>query len=134
MITIIITIILIIISGIGKSIMDTLQFHYGGSIFTHNQSWWNPKITWKHKYKNDDYTQGPAFWGSTTYLVFLTDAWHFFQFLFLNSLFISIIIAIPFPFFNNIWDFILSFLIYRIIFGTVFEISFRLFKKKVIKP
>lgn len=128
-------IILIIIASISKSIMDTLQFHYSKSIFTHNQSWWNPKISWEHKYKDNDCTKGPAFPGSTTFLVFLTDAWHFFQFLFLNSLFISIIIATPFPFFGNIWDFILTFLIYRVIFGVIFEISFRIFSKKnLIKP
>ena len=125
-----ILIISIIIAAVGKSIMDTLQFHYDESIFTKNQTWWNPKITWKHKYKNDDSTQGPAFWGSTTFLVFLTDAWHFFQFIFLNSLFIAITFGTPFPFFNNFWDYIFTFLICRILFGSIFEITFRFFSKR----
>lgn len=120
----------IISAAIGKSIMDTLQFHYENSIFIKNQTWWNPKISWKHKYKNDDYTQGPAFWGSTTYLVFLTDGWHFFQFIFLNSLFIAITFGDPFQFFNNFWDYIFTFLICRILFGVIFELTFRLFSEK----
>lgn len=41
------------------------------------QNWWNPNISWKNKYKNNDPTQGPKFFGSTTFLVWLTDAWHF---------------------------------------------------------
>ena len=47
---------------------------------------------WDHyqdarKYKNRMYSDGPAFWGSTTFFVFLTDAQHLLQaivFLFLS--------------------------------------------------
>ena len=63
--------------------MDKLQFHYGKSVFRsfENQSFWNPKISWERKYQRD--AEGVlvqplrrAYFGSTTFLVFTTDAWH----------------------------------------------------------
>lgn len=41
--------------------------------------WWtfiDSASSWTNKYKNHDAAQGPAFWGSTTIFVGLTDAWH----------------------------------------------------------
>ena len=35
-------------------------------------------MSWKNKYKEDEKT--PKFFGSTTFFVFLTDAWHLFKF------------------------------------------------------
>ena len=63
--------------------MDTLQFHYSQSVFkkSENQLFWNPDLSWENKYKRDG--EGslirpltPKFFGSTTFLVFATDAWH----------------------------------------------------------
>ena len=91
-----IIIFLMIIAGISKSIMDTLQFHFSKSIFTKaaDQSWWNPSISWKNKYKDKDPEEGPDFPGSTTIFVWITDAWHFFQQIMLMSFFISITLAL----------------------------------------
>jgi hypothetical protein len=72
--------------GIGffKGVCDTLQFHWGAG-WTHHlkkdQMWWNPQYSWKNKYKNwDAGDKSPRFWGSTTFFVTFTDAWHSFQF------------------------------------------------------
>jgi len=43
-----------------------------------NPDTWNPLYSWENKYKNHDYTQGPAFPGSTTFLVAFTDPYHAF--------------------------------------------------------
>lgn len=43
---------------------------------------------WKNKYKNKDPKQGEAFFGSTTFLVFLTDKFHFVSFLIMNGIMI----------------------------------------------
>lgn len=43
--------------------------------------WWWKDVSWSNKYKGRDKASGPAFPGSTWILVFLTDAFHFFQML-----------------------------------------------------
>ena len=76
------------LGGTFNAPMDKLQFHYEQSIFSNWNNkdpdkagfWDDPrKESWKRKYKNQDQAQGPAFFLSTTLLVFLTDAWHLFQ-------------------------------------------------------
>jgi hypothetical protein len=37
---------------------------------------WNGKQSWLNKYKNRDINQGPAYFGSTTFLAFTTDGVH----------------------------------------------------------
>ncbi|NPV13271.1 MAG: hypothetical protein HPY57_16040 [Ignavibacteria bacterium] len=120
---IILTIFFILIAGIFKAIMDTLQFHFDKSIFiNNNKNWWNPSISWKNKYKNNDPKQGPKFFGSTTFLVSLTDAWHFFQMLFLTSIFLGLVFYIPF--FSVSYTWIFDFVIYRIIFSSSFNLFY----------
>ena len=36
----------------------------------------DPRISWKNKWKNKDYTQGPAYFGSTTFLSWTSDYYH----------------------------------------------------------
>jgi len=111
--------ILVIISCIAKAVMDKLQFHYDRSIFKDfkNQQFWNPGISWKNKWKNGDKSQREAFFLSSTLLVFTTDAWHLFQSIFLNSLFLGLFFISP----EEIsWVKALLFLLSRVIFGLVF--------------
>jgi len=72
-------VILIAIAGISNAVMDTLTYHYNVSIFSKlkNQQWFNPNLSWENKYKNGNEDEGPRFWGSTTYFVWVTDCWHF---------------------------------------------------------
>jgi hypothetical protein len=39
-------------------------------------SFWNGKVSWLNKYRNRDPKQGPAYFGSTSFLVFTTDGPH----------------------------------------------------------
>jgi hypothetical protein len=80
---------LILCAGVMNGTMDKLQFHYGKSVFkkAENQYFWNPKISWENKYLRD--AEGslvrplrPKHFGSTTFLVWTTDAWHLFQTIF----------------------------------------------------
>lgn len=92
----ILTIILIIISASAFSVMWTLEFHFSKSIFRNlDRNYWNPQYSWTRKYKSicnlSDLT--PRFWGSTTIFVWLTDALHLFQFIFLNTLSLSFAIT-----------------------------------------
>lgn len=121
--------ILIFLSGLFESVMDTLQFHYDDSIFKKliNQRYWYPVFSWRNKWKNGDPKQGERFLGSSTIFVGLTDAWHTFKLLhnltiFLGLFFISISQI------TILWMF-LYFIIARIIFGLSFSLFFWLWTK-----
>jgi hypothetical protein len=72
--------ILLILSGIAKAVKDTIEFHFFESVFKNlPEEYWNPYLSHLNKYKNLDPQQGARFFGSTTFLVWITDAWHLFQ-------------------------------------------------------
>lgn len=73
----IISLLLILISSLAKSVSDAIA-HGKDSVFPNN-NWWDASESWKNKYKDRDPEKGPAFPLSTTLLVFVTDAWHFFN-------------------------------------------------------
>ena len=122
-------VICICVSAGSKSIMDTLNFHFGISIFKDLGDWWNPEKSWKLKWKNGDQGQGERFPGSSTIFVSLTDGWHFFQHLFLTFIFLSVIFYSQcFPLIDwKLW-FISDFLIVYAGFTLTFELIFRTFK------
>lgn len=73
-------ILLLVISAIGEAVMDTVSHHFYTSIFSfRNDMFWNPIDSWRNKYKDGDINNGPKFFGSTTFLVWTTDAWHLFK-------------------------------------------------------
>jgi hypothetical protein len=41
-----------------------------------DMNWWNPELSWPNKYRNGDPQQGPAYFGSTTFLACSTDGYH----------------------------------------------------------
>lgn len=87
---IILSIFLIILSGICKAIVDTISHHYDESIFSKlNPFYWNPDISWKNKYKNKE-SGKESFFLSKTLLVSLTDAWHLFGLLERIFIFLSV--------------------------------------------
>lgn len=51
---------LVLVSAIAKAVQDGLQTKYEVSVFAKakNQSYWNPLISWKRKWKNGDKAQG----------------------------------------------------------------------------
>jgi hypothetical protein len=120
---IIIILILFTFSGIFEAIMDKIQFHYNKSIFPKNSLFWNPELSWKNKYKDDLKT--PKFFGSTTFFVIFTDAWHL-----LKSLSKYFIIGgfILVGYYNLLW-YIIPFYIYNRI---IFELFFRYFLSRKI--
>jgi hypothetical protein len=62
--------------GMFEGTRDGALFHADGM-----GQWWNGKQSHFNKYKNRDISQGPAFFGSTTVFVAVTDAPHAFNFL-----------------------------------------------------
>ncbi len=79
-------------SGSFNGVGDTMQFHYGRSVFRNfeNQQYWNPDLSWRNKYWHGQPENGAKFPGSTGPLVFLTDAWHLSKTLSLTSIQIAV--------------------------------------------
>lgn len=133
-----ISILLIILAAIANSCMDMNFNDYDNSIFSNtikfNPNFWNPTISYKNKWKDGIKANGEKFLLSSTYLVFLTDSWHMFKFLFLNLIIAAIIfyqpiIHIYFKLFNfNIYY--IDFIIFNCIWGIIFEITSRLLTLK----
>ncbi len=75
-------------SGYLKYVSDTLTHHFIGSEFEKkkDQQWWDLSLSWKNKYRNGKKEDGPRFFGSTTFLVFTTDAWHLYDMLYMTAL------------------------------------------------
>lgn len=75
------------LAGVAEAVQDVLAFHWSTSFFSRYPvgSFFGSPLatagTWLRKYKRQDPHNGPAFWGSTTLLVSLTDAWHLAQLL-----------------------------------------------------
>ena len=79
-----IILVVLIISGIFNGLSDRSKFHaYTLPKFLQGKNWWNTGNipSWKLKYKDGDASKGEAFKFSTTLLVMVTDAHHFFKFL-----------------------------------------------------
>jgi hypothetical protein len=126
--------ILLIISAIANSIMDTLQHHYSQSVFSklkpnsflYKMS--NPE-SWKNKYKEGNPDLGDKFFGSTTIFVWITDLWHFCKMIMINSLLICIGICCFYSInifndYNNFLSFIIFIIIMKLIYGFIFEIFY----------
>jgi hypothetical protein len=114
--------------GFFEAVMDKIQFHYNKSIFRNfkNQQFWNPKISWKNKWKNGDKNNGEKFPFSSTIFVFTTDAWHLGKFFRNLFIVISMFLFIYSP--TNPTS-IIYLILGRVLWGVVFEISFsRLFE------
>lgn len=89
--------ILLALAGACNAVQDTLAHHYSTSIFPQagqpGRQFWNPAISWQHKYKAWPTDQRPRFPGATTWAVALTDGWHLFKSLY--HLFLRLAILLP---------------------------------------
>jgi hypothetical protein len=118
---------LLIGAGTANAIMDTIQFHFGISIFKSRSNWWNNKTSWENKWKLD--AEGkpivgkPRFFGSSTFLVFVTDAWHFFQFI-MFTLFTIAILAYK-PYATEWYFFIVDFIAFKLTFSAAFMVNWK---------
>lgn len=123
---IIVTIALIISASISKAVMDKIQFHYSNSVFNkENPLFWNPKESWKNKWKDRDKSNGERFFGSSTIFVFLTDAWHLFQSYKITALFLAMVTYEPvITLDNNTLELFANFILLKSIYTGFFELFF----------
>ncbi len=122
---------LTILISVSFAVMETKQFHFSISIFStlpKESKWykWFYPDSWKNKYKNGDPIQGPKFIGSTTFLVFLTDIYHFCKMLIIMSM--GLIFILPFYVDMNLMilniEWYWNFSIYLTVYFTVFELMY----------
>lgn len=70
----------VLVSGMIDGTVESINYHYETGFKPRfknaNDQFWNPALSWRNKYKNADPSQGEKFKGSTTALVFTTDAYH----------------------------------------------------------
>jgi hypothetical protein len=116
-------------AGFFNSIMDVIRFKWKDCIFSKIKNpklldWISPAVSWKNKWKDDTYKE-EKFLGSSTIFVFLTDLWHFAQFIMILCFLFAIILYNPVI---NIWiDLILMYFI----FGGTFELFYsKIWNKK----
>lgn len=126
-----IAVILLVISFIAKACVDKS----GADLFTGKKRWKNRTESWANKYRyplepryNHWYYFGllkpkyrEDFPFSTTALVFLTDYWHFMQFIYLNCLFASYSIFTSMATGYNV---LLCFVAVRLIYAIVFNLTY----------
>lgn len=125
----IIIVILLILAGLFKGHMDAVADEgikgvdwvnkYDFTKPGNTKHWWYLGL-YKPKYPE-------RFPFSTTALVFLTDKWHLSQFLMLRCFYLAIALLISANVFTAL---ILSFVIFPVILGLFFEISYSKFRKK----
>lgn len=60
-----------LLAGSSDGLRDASMYRMDG--YGH---YWNGKHSWNNKYRNGDRKQGPAYWGSTSVLVWTTDGAH----------------------------------------------------------
>jgi hypothetical protein len=116
------TFILIVISAIANAFMD--QIHKG--TFNHKGQWWNWNTSWKLKWKVDNNGEPirpltPRFFLSTSVLVGITDAWHFFKMIVLFCFWGAIV---SYTTYLNMW---LDFFILYLLWSGTFHVTYHYF-------
>ena len=122
-----ITIIFITLAAFFNALMDTLLFRYNESIFMKYpklKQFFEVRVSWENKYKNRDPAEGRKFFGSTTFLVWLTDGWHLFKCAMLLCFAIAIV------FYQPLTNTLLDIFIFYVWFGIVFEFNFAYILKR----
>lgn len=111
-------ILLVLISAISKAVSDTLQHRYEASIFIRfNRQFWDPNRSWQNKWKDNPQMKWSL---RSTLFVFLTDAWHLFNFIQYNSFFILLVLI---SLLNLDLIILIGFVLgLRVLWGIAFEI------------
>lgn len=115
----------VVLAALFNAVMDTIRFEYRSSIFsliTNSRlvKWVNPSISQPNKWKDSIMGSKPRFFGSTTFLVWTTDLWHFCKAGMIC--FLGYAIVFYSPIIDKFWDSAIA----TATFGTAFEIANRI--------
>ena len=111
-----------VIFGVSKSITDISESCFRTSRLKYlSPLFWDKHQSWKNKWKNGNPKDGERFLGSSTLLVWITDAWH----LFTGLSYIVLSIAVAFT--QSLFG--VAFIFIPLVIGLlVFEASYRILK------
>ena len=117
---------MLVLAGISKAVKDRIMTGWYGSKFKDwgfDRQWWDNTLSWRNKWKVEGSftTQRERFPLSSTLLVFVTDAWHCFDLVFMIS------------FALGIWSSPLNLLWSITIVLTIFQLAYSFLKSKSVK-
>lgn len=149
MIYILLSTLFLCLAAVCNAIMDICSHKFTKSIFAIKKdfkflfikinkhvwwSWWNAQYSWRNKYVNaDPYYGRKKLWDTKiNYPVQLTDAWHLFKTLMITFSVIAIVMPLSkiFTITNMFW---FDFIGLTIIIGSLRNLAFSLFYKKILK-
>lgn len=111
--------------GLADSCISESEYERGLlSYLGFNKNYFVRELSWKNKWKDGDKEKGERFFGSSTFLVWLTDGWHLLKFLRNRSIQLCISILITAHYSYNIW-------FVFVCIGILYGISFELFYSKL---
>lgn len=124
-----ISLLLAVLAGMFNACMDVLRFRYNVSVFRfwHNQQWINPELSSQNKWEYIDgvWTGRERFFGSSTFLVFVTDLWHFSKFIMLLLMCAAVV------FYQPIFKWYVDWPLMYLCFTVTFEIFYsKIFLKR----
>lgn len=84
----------LLLAGMSNGVMDLLAYRYYASVFEKkkfNRYYWHTNYSWANKWKKGNPANGERFRFSSTALVFLTDAWHLFQWIMISFISLAVV-------------------------------------------
>lgn len=111
----------LIIAGICKAVSDTLADHSSKSIFPAS---WDKAKSSSNKWKGGNPDRGEKFFGSSTFLVWLTDPWHLSNMLQYTCFILAIVSYWP------VYGWLIDAILLKCIFTITFEVFYRWVLKK----
>lgn len=125
---------LLAVAALAKAAIDVLTHQPDNNIFAALGKWWDARTSWLNKYKSGSWEMGapvPRFWGSTGPLVWLTDWWHFADFVYLTAFLVGGLLLGRATAGGPWWWLAVAVVGVKVGFGVVFELGYRkLFRRK----
>lgn len=125
------SLILLVISAIGKAFQDSCKIN----IFPRSWTWWNEKTSWTIKDNIENWITGKQIdwleWLFHNVLVWITDGWHFFQMLFINTGFVGSVLFGYAVWDKNWWILLLAAICWKTLFQGVYSLLKLIFNHEV---
>ena len=127
MLTYAICALLLVLAAGCKGVQDSIAHHNSQKW---RGIWWDTTLSWRWKYV-DQSASGlqslkPRFFGSTTFLVWTTDAWHCFGMLNMSAWQTALCLLLPYPWYGQL----AAFVGIKVFYGLFFEVTYRHLNKQ----
>jgi len=115
----------LLLAGAADGIAESVKWHYDSfdKRFNAYDPYWDPNISWKNKYLNNDPLQGPKFPGSTTMFVWVTDGYHMTRMV-KNTSMVGAVVIHPWKKQKWYW-YLIEFVSYYVTYNIGFTLTYR---------